>query len=120
MKKALLVIAHGSRRNTANDEVAALADRIAAKAGGRYQQVSACFLELATPSIEQAIETAIGNGAIDITLFPYFLSAGQHVANDIPEVVDLCQRRHPQVVMNLLPHLGQSLELVDLIDTLVD
>ena len=48
-RTALLLIAHGSRQQAANDDLHHLADRFAA--GGTYPIVEACFLELAEPDI---------------------------------------------------------------------
>ena len=46
---AVLLIAHGSRHQPANDDLHEMAARFAA--GGSYPIVEACFLELAEPDI---------------------------------------------------------------------
>ena len=46
---AVLIIAHGSRHQAANDDLHALAERFAEQ--GEYPIVEACFLELAEPDI---------------------------------------------------------------------
>ena len=49
--KALVVVAHGSRRAASNTEVGELACRLAGLVHTDYPLVSAGFLELAEPSI---------------------------------------------------------------------
>ncbi len=103
---ALVLVAHGSRREAANDEVRALAERLARQGGGRFATVTAGFLELAEPSIPAAIEGAIAAGAAEVRVLPWFLSAGRHVREDIPAQVATVQARHPGVTIRLLGHAG--------------
>jgi sirohydrochlorin ferrochelatase len=112
---AFLLIAHGSRRAASNDEVRALADRIATEAEDQFDHLACCFLELAEPLIPDAINTLVENGATQITLFPYFLAIGAHVAEDIPEALAEAQQQHPQIQFHMLPHLGKLASMPRLI-----
>ncbi|TAA47293.1 sirohydrochlorin chelatase [Corallincola spongiicola] len=113
-KRALLLVAHGSRRQESNQEVIALGHVIAAHQS--YALCEAAFLELASPSIKEGFERLIALGATEIDVMPYFLAAGRHVVEDIPEELEACQRAHPSVPIKLAPHLaavqGQMAELV--------
>jgi len=55
----LVVIAHGSRRQESNLEVMDLSSRLQHSASDRFQLVEAGFLEIAKPSITEAIESCI-------------------------------------------------------------
>ena len=105
---SLLIIAHGSRRAASNDEVRQLADQLRAHAGRAYEQVEAAFLELAEPSIPAGLAALAAQGATEIVAFPYFLAAGTHVAQDIPEAIAEFTAAHPAVKVRLTPHLGAS------------
>jgi sirohydrochlorin ferrochelatase len=105
---ALIIVAHGSRRAESNDEVRRLTGRVREKAGSRFAMVECAFLELAEPSIPDGIDCAIRNGAREVVVLPYFLSAGRHVAKDIPEQVSAKQAQHPDVTIRLVPHLGAA------------
>lgn len=106
--RALLVVAHGSRREESNDEVRRLAEALRGRLGGRYQRVEAAFLELAEPSIAAGIDQAVAAGAAEVVVFPYFLTAGRHVAEDVPAIVEERRRAHPSVHITLTPYLGAS------------
>jgi len=106
--KALLIVAHGSRRPESNEEVRALTTRIRERAGSRFAAVECAFLELAEPSIPDGIECVIRNGATEVVVLPYFLSAGRHVVQDIPEQVAAKRAEHPGVTLRLAPHLGAA------------
>lgn len=108
MKKSLLVVAHGSRRQASNDEVRALTERVRAEANERFAAIECAFLELAEPSIPDGLERLIDNGARQVTVLPYFLAAGRHVTEDIPEAVAGTQARHPDVHIEIAPYLGTS------------
>ena len=106
--KALLIIAHGSRRAASNDEVRELTARIRGLAGERFGQVDCAFLELAEPSIPDGIECCVRNGAEEVVVLPYFLSAGRHVISDIPEEVEGKQQQYPDVNIHIVPYLGSA------------
>ncbi len=108
---SLLIIAHGSRRGASNDEVRQLADQVRAQPGQAYDHVDAAFLELAEPSIQDGLAALVAQGATDIVAFPYFLAAGTHVAQDIPEAIAEFSARHPGVKVRLTSHLGASAAL---------
>jgi len=105
--KALLLVAHGSRRVASNDEVRELTKKLS-KEKHHYNHVDCAFLELSEPSIPNGLRSAIKAGAKEIIVLPYFLSAGRHVAEDIPEEVAIVQSESPEVSISIAPYLGHS------------
>ncbi|MEE9321686.1 MAG: CbiX/SirB N-terminal domain-containing protein [Granulosicoccus sp.] len=118
--KALLLVAHGSRRTESNKEVERLAARLAGKAASRYDIIGPAFLELAAPSIPDAIENCIQQGADSVQVLPYFLACGAHVADDIPQQVAIKQQQYPEVDIRIADYLGTSDEMVDVLLKLID
>lgn len=106
--KALVIVAHGSRRSASNDEVRELACQLAGELAGDFPIIQVGFLELAEPLIPEALERAIAEGATEISVFPYFLSAGRHVVKDVPDEVKSVQDKYPQLSINMLTHLGAA------------
>lgn len=106
--KSLLVVAHGSRRVESNDEVRDLTACLREQSGDTYAQVECAFLELAEPSIPDGIRNAIRAGAEQVTVMPYFLSAGRHVVKDIPAEIEIVRKESPQVDIVLAPYLGAA------------
>ncbi|AFJ02590.1 Sirohydrochlorin cobaltochelatase [Methylophaga frappieri] len=113
--KALLIVAHGSRRNQSNHEVMALAESLAAKCQHQYSLVMAAFLELAEPSIPTGIRVCAEQGAAEVVILPYFLNTGRHVAEDIPEQIDIGKQDLPNLTITLLPHIGALPEMQNLL-----
>ncbi|MFV1871921.1 MAG: sirohydrochlorin chelatase [Oleiphilus sp.] len=104
--KSLVVIAHGSRRAQSNEEVGALACALAGLVKEKYPLVGVGFLELAEPLIPDSLEALIAQGATEIDVFPYFLSAGRHVVTDVPEEVRSVQEKYPHIPIRMTTYLG--------------
>ena len=104
--KALVVVAHGSRRQASNEEVAELACQLAGMVDETYPIVGVGFLELAKPLIPEALEKVIEEGATEISVFPYFLSAGRHVVTDVPNEVKIIQDKYPNIDIKMMNYLG--------------
>lgn len=104
----LLIIAHGSRREASNDEVRRLASRVRGLCTPGIGHVEVAFLELAEPSIPEGLARCVAKGAGEIVVFPYFLAAGTHVAQDIPEAISAFALDNPGIRIRLTPHLGAS------------
>jgi len=107
-ERHLLIIAHGSRRQASNDEVRELGERVRAMRDPAIDRVDVAFLELAEPSIPDGLARCAAEGAREIIVFPYFLAAGTHVANDIPEALAAFSEIHPDIQVRLASHLGAS------------
>lgn len=119
--KALILVAHGSRRQASNDEVITLAREFASEVITEFPIVEVGFLELTQPSIPEAINQAISSGAGDVFIVPYFLAAGTHVHKDIPAEVAKARTQHERVKMQVMPHVGSSALMKTLIyDLLAD
>ena len=73
-----------------------------------FDKVMVAFLELDDPSIPQGLINAIKQGATEIVVLPYFLSAGRHVSEDIPAEVAVVQKDYPNVIIKIAPYLGAS------------
>lgn len=108
---ALILVAHGSHRSASNREVEQLGDALRAQSGGRFARVSVAFLEFATPSIAEAIEEVVAAGAREVTLLPYFLTAGNHVVRDVPAALEAGRRRHPNVAFRLTAYAGSAKQI---------
>ena len=115
---ALLLIAHGSRREASNTEVRELASRLERIAGDRFDCVVPAFLELAEPDIPAGVDLCVKAGATNITAVPYFLAAGRHVVSDIPAELEKAAHMHQAVTIQQSDYLGKHESIVELLLTL--
>lgn len=108
----LVVVAHGSRSEAANAAHRTVTEDLAARLPGR---VTAAFLELADPSIPDAIDALVAAGDRRIVVLPFLLYPGRHVAEDIPALVAAAGRRHPGVTVELTAAFGADPAVVDVL-----
>lgn len=110
---ALLVLVHGSPRPKANEDMYAVVDIIRQEA--QYAIVEVGFIDCNSPTIPEAIDLCVQQGAERVIGVPYFLHAGNHVVNDLPELMEDGQRRHPAVEFLLGDVLGNDALLAEVI-----
>ncbi|MCU7958664.1 MAG: CbiX/SirB N-terminal domain-containing protein [gamma proteobacterium symbiont of Bathyaustriella thionipta] len=106
--RALLLVAHGSRRASSNEEVRCLTTRLQQAGGHQFDYYASAFLELEAPDIPDGLTQLIAEGVQSIVVVPYFLAAGRHVVEDIPAEVERVQKKYPHIDIQLLPHLGAA------------
>ena len=103
--RALIVIAHGSRSDAANDEFRAVLDKLRADKLG-YAHIEGAFLEAAPPALGAVIECLAQCRVAEIDVYPRFCKWGRHVSRDIPELVEDLGGRYPALPIKLLPYFG--------------
>jgi sirohydrochlorin ferrochelatase len=108
---AVLLIAHGSRRPSANEDLFRLAELVFER--GSAKIVETAFLELAEPTIAQGAAACVRRGARRVLMLPYFLSAGEHVTRDLQRFREELSRVHGGVEFVVCPPLGLHPGLVD-------
>jgi sirohydrochlorin ferrochelatase len=113
MRRALLIVDHGSGRPEAHEHLEQLAARVSERAPDWI--VRAAHMEIAAPSIEQGIEACVRDGAEEVLVHPLFLVPGRHLTRDIPALVRQVEARHPELRIRITEPLGASSELPDLI-----
>lgn len=91
MTTALLLVDHGSRRAEANANLEAVAALVRAEAPSLLVEIA--HMELAPPSIEEAMSACVDRGAARIVVVPYFLGPGRHATHDIPALAQAAARK---------------------------
>lgn len=113
MITALLLIAHGSRREEANADLERLADSLRER--GPYPIVACAYLELAEPTIIDAAAACIARGAEQVLLLPYFLAAGIHVTRDLHSARDELRACHANIRFELCEPIGLHPLMVEIV-----
>ncbi|MGQ0718027.1 MAG: CbiX/SirB N-terminal domain-containing protein [Pseudonocardiales bacterium] len=104
MKPAMLVVGHGSRDADGVDEFWALAETIRAVTGDLMTGFG--FIELASPTVDEAIDDLVARGATEIVSVPLVLLSAGHLKNDGPAALARARARHPGVHFSLARDLG--------------
>lgn len=91
----ILIIDHGSRRASSNEQLNIIAEMYQTRAPDNYV-VKAAHMEIAEPSIYDSIRSLCQEGIKTIICHPYFLSPGRHVQEDIPQLIEEASSRLKQ------------------------
>lgn len=112
MSDALLIAAHGSRDGSGVEEFQNFADAWQNLRPDRSQ--AAGFLEFASPTIGEAADDLVKQGAKRITVVPAMLMAAGHVKNDVPSEIQDARDRHPGTIFRMARPLDIHPALLEL------
>ncbi len=113
MRRAVVLIDHGSRRDEANAQLDALAARVVERLPDWI--VRTAHLELLAPTLGDAIDDCVSHGANEIVIHPFFLTPGRHASADIPRLVAEAAARHPGLSLRTSDILGLHDAIVDVV-----
>lgn len=102
--KALLVMAHGSPRPEANEDVVHVAEVVRAR--NVYPFVLVAYLDCNQPDIPAGLDQCVAAGATEIVAVPYFLHSGKHFLRDIPALLEEALQRHPGLSIRMGDYVG--------------
>ncbi len=109
----LIVFAHGSRVSAANEAVRQVAREASSQAGiSRY---CTAFLELAEPSLLDAVEALAADGVKQMLVTPYFLTMGRHLTEDLPRILGEIKAKHPDLQLVASPPLDGHPQLAGIL-----
>lgn len=112
--QAILLIDHGSKVGAANELLGQL--KAALAGGDKFPIIEVAHMELARPTLGEAFDTCVKQGATRIVIVPYFLAPGAHASQDIPQMATAAAASHPSVEWTVAAPLGFDVKLVDLVD----
>ncbi len=114
-KKALIIVDHGSKVKEANELLIDIAELIKNKNDSEFEIIAYCHMELAEPTISQAFDKCVSEGANHIVVHPYFLAPGRHSTQDIPRMVMDAAAGHPEVSYKVTEPLGIHDNIIEVI-----
>ena len=115
--RTLLVVSHGSHSPKTKLEVEALVKVLTSR--NVSDLVELAFLEIENPSIPEGIDSLATQGATEIKIVLNFLNSGRHVNTDIPNIVEVAQKKYPSIKFSITSPVGQHPKIVDLFSDLV-
>jgi sirohydrochlorin ferrochelatase len=108
----IIVFAHGSRIEAANQAVRVAAAELARV--GDCPMVEAAYLELGRPSLEEAADLLVARGVERVVIIPYFLTPGTHLERDLPALVARISKKHNNIQIHVTASLDGHPGLVEI------
>jgi sirohydrochlorin ferrochelatase len=114
----IILVDHGSRRAESNSMLPQVANQLKADTG--WSIVEPAHMEIAEPTIEQAFDRCVEQGAELIVVHPFFVGPGRHSTEHIPEIVEQAASRHNEIDYRITPPLGPDSLLIEIVKQRVD
>ena len=100
--ETILLVGHGSREKSGNDEIEAFAAQWRERQPG--WRIEVCFIEFSEITMSEGLRRA-AEGARRVIVVPLILNAAGHVKMDIPQAIDGARLKFPFVQFAYAPHL---------------
>lgn len=114
VKKAVLFVGHGSRLEQGNEEVREFVERSKHLIDPAIL-VETCFLEFASPNIEDGIELCVEKGAEEIHVIPIILLHAGHSKLHIPTEIEHASEHFPHVTFTYGQTIGIHDEIFEIL-----
>jgi sirohydrochlorin cobaltochelatase len=111
--RGIVLFAHGARDPEWARPFEEIRDRV--RASRPEYPIALAFLEIMSPTLEEAIASLAAQGASSITVFPLFMAQGGHLKGDVPRILSAIRANYPNLPISLETALGDSPEILDAI-----
>jgi sirohydrochlorin cobaltochelatase len=111
--RGIVLFAHGARDPEWARPFEAIREKV--RASRPEYPIALAYLELMSPTLEEAIAGLIAEGAPAVTVFPLFMAQGGHLKQDLPRILDDIRAAHPRIPIGLEPPIGEVAEIVEAI-----
>lgn len=116
VKKAVLFVGHGSRLEAGNEEVRQFIERMRGQIDSSLL-VETCFLEFASPNIEDGIQLCIEKGAGEVHVIPIILLHAGHSKLHIPAEIEQAREQFPDIRFTYGQTIGIHEEIIEILLT---
>jgi sirohydrochlorin ferrochelatase len=115
---AIIVVDHGSRLQQSNRMLVEVVAAYHQQSG--WPIVEPAHMELAEPTIADAFNRCVQQGAQRVIVFPYFLGPGNHSTKDIPRLVAEAAARYSEICYQVASPIGLHPSVLQVIDDRID
>lgn len=113
MDKVILVL-HGSPKSEAN-KVFFLIPLLAKVLKKPASDIKLSFLQFGKPSLEEVLKEVVQEKPLRIIIHPFFLTSGQHVSFDIPQIIKDFKENYPEIKFFYTPPLGIHPKMAEIV-----
>jgi sirohydrochlorin cobaltochelatase len=102
----VILFAHGSRDPLWFQSLESI--KLAMAAAHPDRPVVLAYLEMASPTLMEAVNQLVQIGVNRLAVLPIFLGVGKHLRTDLPALIQAVKARHPGVAVFLQPAIGEQ------------
>lgn len=114
MRRATVLLGHGSRRGSATDVGLEVLRRQVQESLGQDHAVHVAGLEFTQPPLPSLLQDLVSTDVSEVVVAPLFLFDGRHILEEIPELIAGQAQRFPGLKLVLARTLGLDARIVRL------
>lgn len=107
--RGIVLFAHGARDPEWARPFEAIRERV--RQSRPEYPIELAYLEVMSPTLDEAIASLAAQGALAVTVFPLFLAQGGHLKQDVPRILEAIRASHPRIPVALEPAVGDVPEI---------
>ena len=111
--EAILILAHGSKRNETEQTLNSIVQKVRNKIGS--ESVYPAYLQFSEQDMETIIKQLVDKGVKKFIVMPMFLFDGVHVTVDIPEEINKIKQKYSGIEIVITRHIGDDERIADII-----
>ncbi|MEN1938351.1 sirohydrochlorin chelatase [Paenibacillus sp. 102] len=111
--KGIVYIGHGSRLQEGNEQFIHFVRSVIKERSESIQKIG--FLELTTPTVQDAIVEAIRDGATEVLIVPVLLFAAAHYKCDVPFEIEKIKKLYPHIAFSVVPPFSTHPLMIELV-----
>lgn len=121
----IVVVDHGSKKESSNVMLDNFVELYKGMLGDEKIEtnivaIEKAHMEIAAPSVKDAVGSCVDKGAEVVVVAPYFLSRGRHILEDIPALVEGAQAEYKDVRCIIADPIGLDVRVVDVVHSRVE
>ncbi|WP_159517254.1 sirohydrochlorin chelatase [Sunxiuqinia indica] len=105
-KQAVIIVGHGSKSNQAVEDFNFIVKLLKEKLDERT--VYGAHMELASPSLEEVVGEIAHSDINKVLVIPYFLFNGNHIKQDIPDILTQLKEKYPHLDFHFSKPIGRE------------
>ncbi len=111
-RQSIVLLGHGSKSKDAIEDFNFVVENMRSKLVDAI--VYGAHMEMATPSLQEVVSHIQETGGNQILILPYFLFNGNHIKQDIPEIIEGLTQQHPDLDIRMGSPIGKEPMMADL------
>lgn len=111
--KGILILAHGSREKSTEQTLQAVVEQL--KEINQKDIIETAYLQFAEIDLASGLDALQAKGVKEIVVIPYFLFAGVHIKEDIPQEIKDYQEKNKDVRIIMGETLGADRRLAEIL-----
>jgi len=113
--RGIVLFAHGARDPEWARPFERIRDRV--RASRPECPIELAYLDLMSPTLEEAVAALAEEGASSMTVFPLFMAQGGHLKDDLPRMVEAIRRSRPHIPISMETSIGDVPEILEAISS---